>query len=247
LLTLLRANVFCSQYNAILFLLPGVAGLSGATLRIPNSFLTQTSGGRNCVYSSSLLLCVPMVIAAIVLSDTDCPFNTLLACATLSGVGGGAFASSISNINFFYPKRLQGTALGFNGGFGNLGVSVSQLIAPVVMSTAYGKSSIVPSGIAGWPANAGFFWFPICGFSAFLAYFLMNNHPAHGEKSNFTNLINCKQNTCMNELSSSLRITPTQNYFFALLSITAKNLSLLDGRSGLFSHRDCCRRPYWNS
>ena len=70
-----------------------------------------------------------------------------------------------SNINFFYPKRLQGMALGVNGGFGNLGVSVSQLIAPIVMSTAYGKSLIVASGISGWPANAGFFWFPICGFS----------------------------------------------------------------------------------
>ena len=183
-----------------------------------------------------------MVITAIVLSDTACSFNTLLACATLSGVGGGAVASSMSKINFFYPKRLQGMALGVNGGFGNLGVSVSQLIAPIVMSTAYGKSSIVASGISGWPANAGFFWFPICGFSAVVAYFLMNNHPSHGEKSNITNLINCKQNTCLNIFC--LRMPLTDNYFCALLAITAKTLSLLDGRSGLFSHRDCCRRPY---
>ena len=169
--------IFCTQYNAILFLLPGVAGLSGATLCIPNSFLTQTSGGRNCVYSSSILLCIPMVITAIVLSDTACSFNTLLACATLSGVGGGAVASSMSKINFFYPKRLQGMALGVNGGFGNLGVSVSQLIAPIVMSTAYGKSLIVASGISGWPANAGFFWFPICGFSFCLRRVFLNEQP----------------------------------------------------------------------
>ena len=86
------------QYKAILFLLPGVAGLSGGTLRIPNSFLTQVAGGRNVVYSTSLLLCIPMIMAGIVLSDPNCNFNTLIACALLSGVGGGSFASSMSNI-----------------------------------------------------------------------------------------------------------------------------------------------------
>jgi len=96
------------DYRATLFLLPGVAGLSGGTLRIPNAFLTQVAGGRNVVYSTSILLCIPMIIAGVVLSDSDCPFNALIACALLSGVGGGAFASSMSNISFYYPKRLQG-------------------------------------------------------------------------------------------------------------------------------------------
>ena len=61
------------------------------------------------MYSTTILLCVPMIIAGIVLADTDCPFNALIACALLSGVGGGAFASSMSNISFYYPKRLQGS------------------------------------------------------------------------------------------------------------------------------------------
>ena len=141
------------DYRSTLFLLPGVAGLSGGTLRIPNSFLTQVAGGRNVVYSTSILLCIPMVIAGIVLSDSDCPFNALIACAMLSGVGGGAFASSMSNISFYYPKRLQGMALGYNGGLGNLGVSISQLLAPIVMTTSYGRDPVSPAGVSGWPAN----------------------------------------------------------------------------------------------
>ena len=67
------------DYRAVLFLLPGVAGLSGGTLRIPNSFLTQVSGGRNVVFNTSLLLCVPMIMAGFVLSNPTAPFNALRA------------------------------------------------------------------------------------------------------------------------------------------------------------------------
>lgn len=178
------------KYRSILFLLPGIAGLSGGTLRIPNSFLTQVGGGRNVVYSTSLLLCIPMVMAGIALSDPNCSFNTLLAAALLSGVGGGAFASSMSNISFYYPKRQQGMALGYNGGIGNLGVSITQLLAPIFMSNGFGSSPIAPSGIPGWPDNAGWLWFPLCAVSAILSFFFMSNQPHHGEKSNLHSLFN---------------------------------------------------------
>ena len=35
---------------------------------------------------------------------------------SLAGVGGGNFASSMANINAFYPDRLKGWALGVNAG-----------------------------------------------------------------------------------------------------------------------------------
>ena len=73
-------------------------------------------------------------------------------------------------------------ALGFNGGLGNLGVSISQLLAPICMSTSYGKDPVAPSGIPGWPANAGWLWFPLCAFSAVLSFMYMSNMPNHGEK-----------------------------------------------------------------
>jgi NNP family nitrate/nitrite transporter-like MFS transporter len=45
-----------------------------------------------------------------------------------SGIGGGAFASSMSNISYFFPGRMMGLALGLNGGIGNLGVTPSHLM-----------------------------------------------------------------------------------------------------------------------
>ena len=39
-------------------------------------------------------------------------YTTLLIVAALAGVGGGNFASSMANINAFYPDRLKGWALG---------------------------------------------------------------------------------------------------------------------------------------
>jgi len=194
------------EYRAILFLLPGVAGLSGGTLRIPNSFLTQVSGGRNVVYSTSLLLCIPMIMAGIALSDLNCSFNTLLAAALLSGVGGGSFASSMSNISFYYPKRLQGMALGYNGGIGNLGVSISQLLAPILMSSGFGVAAIAPSGINGWPANAGWLWFPLCAISAILAFFYMSNQPNHGEKTQLHSLFNYYWMECVGFVASFIGV-----------------------------------------
>ena len=50
-------------------------------------------------------------------------YTTLMVVAALAGVGGGNFASSMTNINAFYPDRLKGWALGLNAGGGNLGVA----------------------------------------------------------------------------------------------------------------------------
>ena len=178
-----------TEYKSVLYLLPAVAGISGGTLRIPNSFMTQCAGGRNVVYNTSLLLALPMLMAAIALKDPDVPFNLLLTCSLLSGVGGGAFASSMSNISFFYPRKAQGFALGMNGGLGNLGVSVSQLLAPQFMKVGFGVASV--SAITdGWAYNAGWLWFPLCLFSAILAFFWMNNQPTHGEATTLGNLKN---------------------------------------------------------
>jgi nitrate/nitrite transporter NarK len=63
--------------------------------------------------------------------------------AALSGLGGGNFASSMSNISFFYPKRVQGTSLGLNAGPGNFGVTTMQVLVPLVM-TAGGLYLLLP-------------------------------------------------------------------------------------------------------
>ena len=94
-------------YRGMLYTLPAIAGLSGATLRIPNSFMIAISGGRNVIGLTSLLLIVPAVGIGIALKDPNVSFMSLAILALLSGVGGGAFASSMSNISFFFPKKMQ--------------------------------------------------------------------------------------------------------------------------------------------
>merc|ERR1719218_456016 len=91
---------------------------------------------------NSFIAMVPMAGIGLVLRNKDCSFVSLVLLAGMSGIGGGAFASSMSSISFFFPKRKQGIALGVNAGLGNLGVSLSQLLVPVVTSAAvFGPAS----------------------------------------------------------------------------------------------------------
>jgi len=172
-------------YRALLFTLPSVAGLAGATLRIPNSFMIAIAGGRNVKFMTTLLLLLPALGAGIALQDPHVSFPLLIVLAALSGVGGGAFASSMSNISFFFPKRMQGLSLGLNAGLGNAGVSVMQFLLPwVITFGAFG--SLGGDGYAlgdtdrvMWVQNAGLVWVPILAFFAVAAFLGMNNLPQH--------------------------------------------------------------------
>ncbi len=116
------------------FLLTALPTLVGAALRIPYTFAVGVFGGRNWTIVSALLLLVPTVLIAIVL-EPGVSFTTLLVVSLFAGVGGGNFASSMTNINAYYPARLKGWALGINAGGGNLGVPVVQLIGLLVLAT----------------------------------------------------------------------------------------------------------------
>ncbi len=174
-------------YRALLFILPAVAGLAGATLRIPNSFMIAISGGRNIKFMTSLLLIAPALSTGIALQNPDTSFHIFIILAALSGVGGGAFASSMSNISFFFPKKEQGLALGLNAGLGNLGVSVMQFLIPWVITFGlFGPLSGEPypypvdGGATGmWIQNAGLIWVPILVLFSILAFLFMNNLPFH--------------------------------------------------------------------
>lgn len=172
-------------YRALLFTLPAVAGLAGATLRIPNSFMIAICGGRNVKFMTTLLMMLPALGAGIALRTPDTSFTIYVILAALSGVGGGAFASSMSNISFFFPKRVQGLSLGLNAGLGNLGVSVMQFLLPwIITFGAFGDIGGGPQvlgkeGTKLWLQNAGLVWMPILAFLAIAAWFGMNNLPQH--------------------------------------------------------------------
>ncbi|MCX4508754.1 NarK/NasA family nitrate transporter [Streptomyces sp. NBC_01619] len=117
------------------FFLIGTATLVGAVIRVPYTFAVARFGGRNWTVFSALMLLVPTG-AAYVVMEPGTSYGTFLAVAALTGVGGGNFASSMTNINSFFPLRKKGWALGLNAGGGNIGVPVVQLVGLLVIGTA---------------------------------------------------------------------------------------------------------------
>jgi NNP family nitrate/nitrite transporter-like MFS transporter len=174
-----------------MFTLTAISGLMGATMRIPASFFIRLAGGRNTIFLTSALLIIPAIWTGIALQDKNTPLWVFQACAFLSGIGGGNFACSMSNISGFYPKRLQGTGLGLNAGLGNFGVTTMQVLIPLVMTVglfgAFGGGSLVLTKDSGWimgkilagtPTfiqNAGFIWAAILVPLVIAAWFGMNN------------------------------------------------------------------------
>ncbi|MBO2454067.1 NarK/NasA family nitrate transporter [Actinomadura barringtoniae] len=127
------------------FMLTAVPALVGSVLRVPYTFAVARFGGRNWTIVSASLLLIPSVLAAFMIKP-GVSYSTLVILAAIAGVGGGNFASSMANINAFYPQRLKGWALGINAGGGNLGVAVVQLVGLLVLATA-GKGH--PGYVAG--------------------------------------------------------------------------------------------------
>ena len=95
-----------------LFTLAAIAGLTGATLRIPSTFFIRIAGGRNTIFFTTALLMIPAAGAGFAFSDPTTPLWQFQILAFLSGIGGGNFASSMSNISFFYPKKHAGILAG---------------------------------------------------------------------------------------------------------------------------------------
>ena len=171
-----------------LFTLASIAGLTGATLRIPSSFLIRIAGGRNTIFFTTLLLMIPAVGTGFALLSQDTPLWVFQILAFLSGLGGGNFASSMSNISFFYPKRMQGLSLGLNAGLGNAGVTTMQILIPLAMTFGiFGGGAMVLEKTSGtligkiaagtdtWIHNAGFVWLVLLIPLAYLSWSKMNN------------------------------------------------------------------------
>ncbi|MCC5882756.1 MAG: MFS transporter [Halomonas sp.] len=174
-----------------LFMLTAIAGLAGATLRIPASFMIRIAGGRNTVFLTTSLLMIPAFGTGVALMNPDTPFWVFQMLALLSGIGGGNFAASMSNISTFFPKKQQGYALGMNAGLGNFGVTSMQILIPLVMTVgvfgaiAGGSMELqsssgtligrIEAGTPTWIQNAGFIWLVFLVPLAFLGWFGMNN------------------------------------------------------------------------
>lgn len=188
IITVQMINLDFSFEKSQLFTLAAIAGLTGATLRIPSTFFIRIAGGRNTIVFTTALLMIPAVGTGLALQNPDTPLWQFQVLAFLSGIGGGNFSSSMSNISFFFPKKMQGYSLGMNAGLGNFGVTTMQIVIPLVMTfglfggesrtlvntsgTLIGK---IPAGTETFIHNAGFVWLLALVPLAFLGWWGMNN------------------------------------------------------------------------
>ncbi len=166
-----------------LFWLSALPVLCGGTLRIFYSFMVPIFGGRRWTAISTASLLLPTLGMGFAMGDPSTSYLTFVVLALLCGLGGGNFASSMANINFFFPKVEKGTALGLNAGLGALGVSLAQFVAPLVITAGMfgvlgGEPQTWMKGAETkhmWLQNAGFIWVPFIAVCAVTAWFFMHD------------------------------------------------------------------------
>ncbi|MFN8221715.1 MAG: nitrate/nitrite transporter [Gaiellales bacterium] len=117
--------------------------LTGSILRVPMGMLTDHFGGRLVFTALLLFTAIPTYLVSHASS-----FNQLIALAFFLGMAGTSFAVGIAWVSVWYPRELQGFALGLFGA-GNVGASITKLLAPsLVTLVAVGGSAggVIPGG-----------------------------------------------------------------------------------------------------
>ena len=165
-----------------LYWMAAMPGLSGGLLRLVWMVLPPMIGTRKLVTLTTSLLVVPLIGWGVAIQSPSTPYAALMALAFLSGIGGGAFSGFMPSTSYFFPKRLSGTALGLQAGLGNLGVSVVQLLTPLLIGFAMiGTPQVLKT--AGKPdrqvfyQNAALLWVPFVVVGAVLAWLLLKSVP----------------------------------------------------------------------
>ncbi|OFX62385.1 MAG: MFS transporter [Bacteroidetes bacterium GWA2_30_7] len=126
-----------------LFWLAAMPGLAAGLLRIIHTFLLPIFGSRHVITFSTIIKLIPAVGIGLAVMNTTTPFWVFMVLAFTAGFGGGDFSSYMPSTSLFFPKRLQGTALGIQAGIGNFGVSVAQFMTPAMLGIAtYGAAEV---------------------------------------------------------------------------------------------------------
>lgn len=164
-----------------LYWLTSMPGLSCVLIRLAYMFLPPLVGTRKLVGYSSLLYAIPMLGWFVAVQNPNTSYGVLLGLAFACGIGGGSFSGYMPSTGYFFPKRLQGTALGIQAGIGNLGMSIIQLVGPLLMGFGlFGMTWVAPQAGASGPIhvhNAAIFFVPWTIVAAILAFTLLKDVP----------------------------------------------------------------------
>ena len=167
------------------FWLAAMPGLAGGTLRIVHMFLVPIYGTRRVVAWSTIIKLLPCIGLGLAVMDPSTPFWGFIVLALLTGMGGGDFSSFMPSTSLFFPKRLQGTALGIQAGIGNFGVSLTQFVTPWIITVASlavvtGSSQTFTKGAVSkpvWLQNAVFWYIPFLVIMAIAAGLWLKSVP----------------------------------------------------------------------
>lgn len=168
-----------------LYWLAAIPGLSGGLMRLFWMVLPPIVGTRKMVTLTTLLLIFPVLGWGVRVQSPTAPYWELLTLAFLAGIGGGAFSGFMPSTSYFFPRKLQGTALGLQAGIGNFGVSLVQLLTPWLIGFAMfgfmGASQQMKvagkPNVTVWYQNAAFFYIPFIIVGAILAWTILKSVP----------------------------------------------------------------------
>ena len=121
------------------------------------------------------MLLIPCLGLAFFINRPDTPMWVFLILAALAGFGGGNFSSSMANISFFFPHGKKGLALGINAAGGNLGVAVTQLVMPLVITLGTTLLAKSPAGYRLGLPLAALVWVPFVVIAAVAALLFMDS------------------------------------------------------------------------
>ena len=173
------------KFNTLqLFWLTAMPGLSGGTLRLVHTFLIPIYGTRVTITTATFLKIFPMLWLGFAVQNPDTPYSSFLIIAFLCGMGGGDFSSYMPSTSVFFPKSLQGTALGLQAGLGNLGVSIVQFVTPWIIAfplvSAFGGPQPFVKGAVQkdiWLQNAAYWYVPYLAVAGVLCAMFLKSVP----------------------------------------------------------------------
>src|SRR5690606_27439195 len=171
--------------TAQLYWMAAMPGLSAGLFRLLWMVLPPIMGTRKMVALTSLLLVFSTLGWGVRVQSPTAPYWELMVLAFLAGIGGGAFSGFMPSTSYFFPRRMQGTALGLQAGIGNFGVSIVQLLTPYLIAIGalgiFGGSQMLempgkPTQEV-WYQNAAFVWIPLMLVAAILAWTMLKSVP----------------------------------------------------------------------
>lgn len=168
-----------------LFWLAAMPGLAGGTFRILHMFLTPMYGTRHVITITTFLKLIPCVGIGLAVMNPQTPYWLFIVLALSAGFGGGDFSSYMPSTRFFFPKKLQGTALGIQAGIGNFGVSLTQFLTPWIIGFAVvgglvgGSQTMTVKAVTKpiWLQNAAFVYIPFLLIIGVVAWMSLRSVP----------------------------------------------------------------------